>query len=132
VFKKIDHQSIAFKLSLIILFSALFFVQLQLKFIEYAYNDFSTAKHSANLINHAFKKHQLDKTGSDSGTAYIKLNKRYPVYNAFTLHAAPLIIKPVFSPVFLQFFYRTSFIADNPYPVFFLRGPPTKPLHSSL
>ena len=124
MFKKLDHKSIAFKLSLVIVFSALFFVQLQVKFIESAYNDYSKAEQSASFTNYSSKKVQLNKPEPDNGTTCVKLNKRYPVYNVFTLLAAPLIIKPVFSPVFLQFFYKETFFADNTYSVSFLRGPP--------
>jgi len=132
VYKRINHQSVAFKLSLLLVFSALFFVQSQVRFIECAYGAYSNASFSASFAKHASSRVQLNKNTNNNDNAFVKLSKRYPVYNAFTVSSALQIIILVFTLAFLKFFYREPFITGNVSHAFFLRGPPTLRLHSSL
>lgn len=120
--KKINYKASLFKLTYSIVLIAMFFVQLQLKFIQLAYNDFADAAVTSHVTQKAAKT-LLNKQGNNDKETYVKLNKRFPASSFYTLSEpvvsrinCTIVAQPIsYTPPFCRaFFYFTHS----------LRGPP--------
>lgn len=102
---------------------ALFFAQFQLKFIEYAYNDYGKATF-VNGAKEKAAKPNLKSNDSNGSKAYTKINKRYPVSSLFVVSSAPVILHRyhVFSSP--KLIYQQPFLNTSYQHTFSLRGPP--------
>ncbi len=122
--KKEDNKS-WLKLAHTIMIGALFFAQLQLKFIEYAYgNDYG----KTTVVNEATQnraKPKIVRSSNTHSTSYTKLNKRYPLSSLFVVSTAPDIIHHYPVSASPQLIYHTPFLNNSYKHTFSLRGPPS-------
>ncbi|MDQ2753907.1 MAG: hypothetical protein M3R72_12865, partial [Bacteroidota bacterium] len=76
-----------------IMIGVLFFAQLQLKFIEYAYGNQYGKTTVVNKAAQNSAKPKIVRSDNTHSTSYTKLNKRYPISNLFVVSSAPAIIQ---------------------------------------
>ncbi len=121
--KKQDNRS-WLKLAHTIMIGALFFAQLQLKFIEYAYGNEYGKTSFVNKATQNDAKQKIVQRDNSHSASYTKLNKRYPVSSLFVLSSAPGIIHhyPVSSSP--KLIYQQPFLSNSYQHTFTLRGPP--------
>ena len=121
--KKQDNRS-WLKLAHTIMIGALFFAQLQLKFIEYAYgNDYGKTTFVNTAKQNDAKQKVVQRDNSHS-SSYTKLNKRYPVSSLFIVSSAPIIIHHYHVSSSPKLIYQQPFLNNSYKHTFSLRGPP--------
>ncbi len=121
MYKKISCLSFLYKGVYLTLFSLLFFIQLQPKFIE-ASNDFISIKPSS-----------VQKTSNDNRTeaqttskeTFIKVSKRFDVSSQFILSAAFLVSKTIYESSYVWVLYKEVFVKNNNCLQRLLRSPPS-------
>lgn len=125
MYDKINYKALLFKLTHVVILSALFFVQLQVKFIESAYNDYSYPSYSNTSFSHQTGKEQISQTDNNSDRdGYTKLNKRYPSNNLFIFVSAPIIVRTGSFILSLLPTYTSPFLRNILTSAQTLRGPP--------
>ncbi len=107
-----------------IMIGALFFAQLQLKFIEYAYGNEYGKTSFVNKATQNDAKQKIVQRDNSHSASYTKLNKRYPVSSLFVVSSAPAIVHQYhisFSP---KLIYQQPFLTTSYQHSFSRRGPP--------
>ena len=105
---------------------ALFFIQLQLKFIECAYgNDYRNIV-SVNNSKQDVAKQKIDaKNDNSNSVSHIKLNKRYPNNSLFIISSAFNIIRCNNTIASFKIISRQPLFTNHFKYSFTLRGPPS-------
>lgn len=104
---------------------ALFFAQLQLKFIEYAYGNECGKTTFVNKATQNAAKPNIVQHGDRHSTNFTKLNKRYPVSSLFIVVSASYIVHHYYFSTTPGLIYQPPFLTYSYQHTFPRRGPPT-------
>ncbi len=121
--KRKDNRS-WLKLAHTIMIGALFFAQLQLKFIEYAYGNEYGKTTVVNKATENVAKPKIVQRDNSHSTSYTKLNKRYPVSSLFVLSSVPNVAHQYPISPSPKLIYQQPFLTTSYQHTFSLRGPP--------
>ncbi|MGN6353140.1 MAG: hypothetical protein ACTHLB_07100 [Parafilimonas sp.] len=121
MYKKISCLSFLYKGVYLTLFSLLFFIQLQPKFIE-ASNDFISIKPSSVQKTSCDNRTEAQTTSKET---FIKVSKRFDVSSQFILSPAFLVSKTIYESSYVWVLYKEVFVKNNNCLQRLLRGPPS-------
>lgn len=121
MYKKISCLSFLYKGVYLTLFSLLFFIQLQPKFIE-ASNDFISIKPSSVQKTSCDNRTEAQTTSKET---FIKVSKRFDVSSQFILSPAFLVSKTIYQSSYVWVLYKEVFVKNNNCLQRLLRGPPS-------
>ena len=124
MFNKKKYNRSWLKLAHTIMIGALFFAQLQLKFIEYAYGNEYGKTTVVNGATENRAKPKIVRSNTTHSSSYTKLNKRYPVSSLFIVSSAPIIIHHYHVSSSPKLIYQQPFLNNSYKHTFSLRGPP--------